>query len=120
MSNIIYGIGKIGKEYVKKCVECHVEDLVCTDNNSKLWDTTIQGIKIVNPQIALNKEIDNKQAIYPNKMWFQKNKTQSLMEPQIFVPDVLVEKTVDDSILRTDKAMQTALNFKTQNKVKNQ
>ena len=34
---IIFGIGKYGKEYVKRCVECNVGNIRIIDSNEELW-----------------------------------------------------------------------------------
>ncbi len=50
---IIFGIGKYGKEYVKKCVECKVENIKIIDSDSQLWGDTYMGIPIRNPEETL-------------------------------------------------------------------
>ncbi|MCI8550030.1 MAG: hypothetical protein HFI68_05460 [Lachnospiraceae bacterium] len=46
---LIYGIGKIGREYLDDCVGQGVTGLDLADANSRLWGTEYQGMEISNP-----------------------------------------------------------------------
>lgn len=55
---LIYGIGTIGKEYVRKLVENGISDVVLTDSNYKLWGETVCGKEIIGPDVALKESYD--------------------------------------------------------------
>ena len=44
---IIFGIGKYGKQYVKRCADCKVSHIRITDSNKELWGTEYMGISVV-------------------------------------------------------------------------
>lgn len=50
---IIFGIGKYGKEYVRKCVKCKVNNLRIIDSNEELWGKEFMGIPIETPKKVL-------------------------------------------------------------------
>lgn len=47
---IIFGIGKYGKEYVKRCIDCKVDHIRITDSNQELWGTEYMGISVDRPE----------------------------------------------------------------------
>ena len=48
---VIFGCGKYGK-YIHVLLECHIPGQVCAfcDNDTSLWNTTVQGIQVLNPK----------------------------------------------------------------------
>ena len=50
---IIFGIGKYGKEYVKRCVDRNVENIRIIDSDKRLWGKAYMGIAIENPETVL-------------------------------------------------------------------
>ena len=55
---IIFGIGKYGKEYVKRCVDSNVRNIRIIDSDEKLWGNTYMGIAIENPEVVLADEVE--------------------------------------------------------------
>lgn len=47
---IIFGIGKYGKKYVQRCMECKVNHIRVTDSNKELWGTEYMGISVESPE----------------------------------------------------------------------
>ena len=54
----IYGIGKFGKEYVHKCIECGVHNIKIIDSNEELWGADFEGIPIQNPSEVLSESTE--------------------------------------------------------------
>lgn len=55
---LIFGIGKIGKMYVEKCLSSGVKNIKLSDSDDRLWGTDFCGIKIQPPEEALAVEPD--------------------------------------------------------------
>ncbi len=55
---IIFGIGKYGKEYVKRCVECNVGNIRIIDSNEELWGKEFMGIPVENPERVLADSVE--------------------------------------------------------------
>ncbi len=55
---IIFGIGKCGKEYVKRCVECNVDSIRIIDSNKELWGKEFLGISIEEPKKVLADNVE--------------------------------------------------------------
>lgn len=55
---IIFGIGKYGKEYVKRCVDSKVGNIRIIDSDEKLWGKTYMGIAIENPEVVLADKVE--------------------------------------------------------------
>lgn len=50
---VIFGFGQYGKKYIKKCVECKVENIQIIDSDDRLWGNVFMGIPIEEPQKVL-------------------------------------------------------------------
>ncbi|MCI9489913.1 MAG: class I SAM-dependent methyltransferase [Dorea sp.] len=50
---VIYGIGKIGRSYIERCVGMGVKGLELVDGDNSLWGTEVYGMKIQNPDKIL-------------------------------------------------------------------
>lgn len=55
---IIYGIGKIGRDYIEKCITQGIVGLKLVDSNSQLWGSQYKGLTIHNPQNILWQEYE--------------------------------------------------------------
>lgn len=55
---VIYGIGKIGKDYINQCLECGIEGIRLTDSNCEVWKTKYRDIVIQSPEEAFRMEYD--------------------------------------------------------------
>lgn len=55
---IIFGIGKYGKEYVKRCIDCKVNGIRIVDSNERLWGDVFMGIPIENPEKVLRTVVE--------------------------------------------------------------
>ncbi len=49
---VVYGIGKIGKGFVDKCIDSGIKDIRITDSNRELWGQKYRNIIIQEPQSA--------------------------------------------------------------------
>lgn len=55
---IIFGIGKYGKQYVKRCVDCKVSHIRITDSNKELWGTEYMGISVERPEDVFTDRVE--------------------------------------------------------------
>lgn len=55
---LIYGLGAVGKRYVKLCNEANITDIKITDSNSLLWGTCLEGHTIISPSEAFLDEYE--------------------------------------------------------------
>ena len=55
---IIFGIGKYGKQYVKRCVDCKVGHIRITDSNKELWGTEYMGISVERPEDVFTDRVE--------------------------------------------------------------
>ena len=46
---VLFGMGKIGKEYIDECIAKGITDLKLVDSEKALWGSSYQGIEINNP-----------------------------------------------------------------------
>ncbi len=60
MSMIIYGVGKLGRQYVDKCLSCGMErdNIKLVDSNKELWGKWYQNIEIQNPEEVFKEQCD--------------------------------------------------------------
>lgn len=58
MQIIIYGIGKIGKKYVDRCLDCGIKNIKIVDSDEKLWGGIYRNIEILSPDDAFEMEYD--------------------------------------------------------------
>lgn len=57
-SIIVFGIGKIGKKYVEKCISSGIKNIRLSDFDDRLWGNDFCGIKIQCPDEALEEKAE--------------------------------------------------------------
>ena len=52
---VIFGCGARGKSILKLLFYREDKILCCTDNNESLWETDLEGVRVVSPDFAVDK-----------------------------------------------------------------